>query len=143
MAARGAAEPGAVVLGSRLFVDEVPWRSTVGNVASRLLLRAVTGLRLVDTQTGLRAYPAGLLPWLAQVPGDRFEYELEVLLRGAPGGATTEANGGLGGSFHAERVAVTPCAWLTINVGLGHGSGGTGLGELVVLPRSSRFSMNL
>lgn len=84
VAARGAAEPGAVVLGSRLFVDEVPWRSTVGNVASRLLLRAVTGLRLVDTQTGLRAYPAGLLPWLAQVPGDRFEYELEVLLR-APG----------------------------------------------------------
>lgn len=31
---------------------------------------------LADTQTGLRGYPHRQLDWLADVPGDRFEYEL-------------------------------------------------------------------
>ncbi len=34
-----------------------------------------------DTQTGLRGIPVGMLPWLRQVPGERFEYEIEMLLR--------------------------------------------------------------
>ncbi len=80
VAARVAQEPDTVVLGARLFVDDVPLRSRVGNDLSRLLFRAVTGLHLQDTQT-LRGYPATALPWLLDVPGDRFEYELEVLLR--------------------------------------------------------------
>jgi hypothetical protein len=35
---------------------------------------------LADTQTGLRGFPAHLLPWLLRVPGDRYEYELQQLL---------------------------------------------------------------
>lgn len=36
---------------------------------------------LIDTQTGLRGYPARMLPWLVSEGGDRFEYELRLLLR--------------------------------------------------------------
>lgn len=69
-----------LVLGTRRFTGDVPLRSRVGNTATRLLFRAVTGTPVHDTQTGLRAYPAAMLPWLLTVRGDRFEYELEVLL---------------------------------------------------------------
>ncbi|MEU4222097.1 glycosyltransferase family 2 protein [Actinoplanes sp. NPDC026623] len=62
---------GSVVLGARRF-DRMPLRSRVGNVAVDLLFRGVTGRALTDTQTGLRAYPAGLLTWLSTFPGERF-----------------------------------------------------------------------
>ena len=74
---------GAMVLGVRGFDGAVPVRSRLGNSASRLLFRLATGTALRDTQTGLRGYPAALLPWLLTVPGDRFEYELRVLLQAA------------------------------------------------------------
>ena len=74
---------GAMVLGARRFTGDVPARSRFGNGATRLLFRLATGRRLLDTQTGLRGYPASLLPWLLSVPGDRFEYELVVLLQAA------------------------------------------------------------
>ncbi len=70
-----------VVLGGRRFVGEVPLRSRAGNAATRWLFRAVTGRDVRDTQTGLRGFPPGLLPWLGTVRGDRYEYELEQLLR--------------------------------------------------------------
>jgi glycosyltransferase involved in cell wall biosynthesis len=71
----------AMVLGCRRFTGAVPARSRLGNTVTGMLFRAVTGLRLTDTQTGLRAYPARMLPWLRQVAGDRFEYEQQLLLR--------------------------------------------------------------
>ena len=72
----------AVVLGARRFAgDDVPARSRWGNAATRVAFRLGTGRALQDTQTGLRGYPATVLPWLLDVPGDRFEYELSVLLR--------------------------------------------------------------
>lgn len=70
-----------LVLGAREFTGPVPSRSRVGNAVTRRLVLLVTGLDLRDTQTGLRGYPAALLGWLRSVPGERFEYELEVLLR--------------------------------------------------------------
>jgi putative flippase GtrA len=73
----------ATVLGVRGFDGAVPARSRLGNTASRVLFRLATGTALADTQTGLRGYPAELLPWLLTVPGDRFEYELRVLLQAA------------------------------------------------------------
>lgn len=72
-------QPGAVVLGSRL-VDAMPPRSRFGNSVTRVLFGLSTGTPLRDTQTGLRAYGPALLPWLQTVPGDRFEYELSLLL---------------------------------------------------------------
>ena len=71
-----------LVLGVRGFTGTVPLRSRFGNSATRLLFRLATGSDVRDTQTGLRGYAAGLLPWLLQVPGERFEYELNTLLQG-------------------------------------------------------------
>ena len=67
-------------LGARRFAGDVPARSRFGNTVTRWVLGAVAGLRLQDTQTGLRGYPAAHLSWLQHIPGDRFEYELSVLL---------------------------------------------------------------
>lgn len=76
----------AIVLGERAFTGDVPLRSRVGNAATRHLFRLATGHRLHDTQTGLRAFPAELLPWLGRIRGDRYEYELTMLLRAARDG---------------------------------------------------------
>ncbi|MDN4474384.1 glycosyltransferase [Demequina sp. SYSU T00192] len=70
----------AVVLGVRAFVGDVPLRSRLGNRVTAVLLTAVAGVRVSDTQTGLRGYPASLLPWALGVRGERFAYELELLL---------------------------------------------------------------
>ncbi|MFF2622820.1 glycosyltransferase family 2 protein [Oerskovia jenensis] len=73
----------AVVLGSRAFSGDVPLRSRAGNSVTRWLFRAATGLRVQDTQTGLRGYPASMIGWLLDVRGERYEYELNVLLAAA------------------------------------------------------------
>ena len=81
-------DPGArrVVLGTRTFDGEIPLRSRVGNTVTRWLFTAATRTTLTDTQTGLRGLPAGILAWACGVPGERYEYELQVLLRAARAG---------------------------------------------------------
>lgn len=71
----------AMILGCRAFTGDVPWRSRVGNRTARAMFRRAAGWSLSDTQTGLRGVPAGVLPWMLEQPGDRFEYEQNVLLR--------------------------------------------------------------
>ncbi|AEV85635.1 glycosyl transferase family protein [Actinoplanes sp. SE50] len=71
--------PGRVVLGVRRF-DRMPPRSRFGNTVTQAVFRAATGRTVSDTQTGLRAYPADLIGDLCAVPGERFEYEMNVLL---------------------------------------------------------------
>lgn len=86
VAARLAAQPPgrpATVLGARAFTGPVPARSVLGNRVTARAFHLATGLRLRDTQTGLRGYPAALLPWLRSVRGQRFEYELNLLIRAA------------------------------------------------------------
>ena len=75
-----------MVLGSRSFAGNVPARSRLGNAATGLLFTLATGERIPDTQTGLRGYPADLLPWLRSVRGDRYEYELNLLLEAKTNG---------------------------------------------------------
>ncbi|MEV6350817.1 GtrA family protein [Actinoplanes sp. NPDC051851] len=81
--ARHLSETGHMVLGVRRFTGTVPLRSRFGNGVTRGLFHLVTRRSIVDTQTGLRGYPANLLGWLGAVPGNRFEYELRLLLRAA------------------------------------------------------------
>lgn len=81
----------AIVLGQRNFAGpDVPARSRFGNSATRWLFRLSTGRRIQDTQTGLRGYPAGLLRWLQGVQGERYEYELNVLLQAVDAGIAIE-----------------------------------------------------
>lgn len=71
----------ALVLGCRSFSGEVPKRSRFGNTVTRFVYRAVTGLSVSDTQTGLRAFGSALIPFMLNVEGDRYEYEMNVLLK--------------------------------------------------------------
>ena len=70
---------GRVVLGSREFAKDVPLRSRFGNVMTRQVFGFVTGAKLMDTQTGLRAFPRAILPELLVLDGERYEYEMSVL----------------------------------------------------------------
>ena len=72
--------PGTLVLGSRKLRENVPLRSQFGNTATRLVYHISTGQKVWDTQTGLRAFCASLIPQLLTIPGERYEYEMNVLL---------------------------------------------------------------
>lgn len=72
---------GAVVLGCRDFsLASVPSRSRFGNRTTSLVFLLLCGLKISDTQTGLRAIPAEYIPELIPVKGDRYEYETNMLL---------------------------------------------------------------
>ena len=74
------AHPDSLVLGSRALKENVPLRSQFGNTITRLVYRLSTGLKVHDTQTGLRAFSTKLLPELLSISGNRYEYEMNVLL---------------------------------------------------------------
>lgn len=74
-------ETNRTTLGCRDFtLPHVPPRSRFGNHATSLVFKIFCGITLSDTQTGLRAIPASVLPTLTEVAGDRFEYETNMLL---------------------------------------------------------------
>ena len=77
------AEPEELILGGRRFAGRVPLRSRFGNGVTRLVFRLSTGAKVHDTQTGLRAFSHRLLGELREVKGERYEYEMNVLLRWA------------------------------------------------------------
>ncbi|QWW19345.1 bifunctional glycosyltransferase family 2/GtrA family protein [Schaalia sp. 19OD2882] len=87
---RHAQATGHITLGVRSFGADTPLRSRVGNLATAKLFGLATGWALADTQTGLRAFPASQIPWLLEVPGQRYDYELRVLLAAAEQGLTCE-----------------------------------------------------
>lgn len=59
---------------------DVPPKSRFGNNATRIVFRLLCGIRISDTQTGLRALPRDYLPPLTALGGERFEYETNMLL---------------------------------------------------------------
>ena len=76
------AEPDKVVLGCRDFdLPNVPPRSVAGNKFTSRAFRIFFGIRLSDTQTGLRAIPAQYLQEFCEIEGERFEYETNMLLQ--------------------------------------------------------------
>lgn len=72
--------PEALVLGCRQFSSDVPFRSRFGNQLTRVLFRWQSGIALSDTQTGLRAFSSQLIPRLLLIPGERYAYEMNMLL---------------------------------------------------------------
>ncbi|EOT49294.1 MULTISPECIES: bifunctional glycosyltransferase family 2/GtrA family protein [Enterococcus] len=77
---RARQSPNQVVLGSRYFGKDVPFRSKFGNLLTSKLLALTTGIKIPDTQTGLRVIPRSLIPQCLTVPGERFEYEMNMLV---------------------------------------------------------------
>ncbi len=72
--------PDSIILGSREFGKDVPARSKFGNVMTRNVMALFCGLKLRDTQTGLRGFSRSLIPNFLTTAGERYEYELNVLL---------------------------------------------------------------
>ena len=72
--------PDTLYLGSRRLEGKIPLRSRFGNSMTRLVYRISTGLKVHDTQTGLRAFDGTLIERMQKIRGDRYEYEMNVLL---------------------------------------------------------------
>ena len=69
-----------LILGCRNFHQEqIPFRSRFGNLLTCTLFRLLYGIRVSDTQTGLRGISYGLLPRFCALSGERFEYEMNML----------------------------------------------------------------
>ena len=72
--------PDTLVLGKRKRGKNTPFASKFGNILTRGVYYMLTGTDIYDTQTGLRAFHEKMLFYLLQVKGDRFEYEMNMLL---------------------------------------------------------------
>ncbi len=72
--------PGTMVIGMRALDKNVPLRSRFGNTITRFVYHLATGMSVHDTQTGLRAFSGELIPKLSDIPGERYEFEMNELL---------------------------------------------------------------
>ena len=73
-----------LLLGSRDFSrnnPNVPPKSRFGNRMTSGVFRVLYGRWLPDTQTGLRGFSRNLLDFMLGISGDRFEYEMNMLIR--------------------------------------------------------------
>ena len=72
-------ETNNVVLGSRKFDKSVPKRSRNGNFMSRLCRTLITKEYVPDDQCGLRGFPIKDVFNIITLPGDHYEYEMNVI----------------------------------------------------------------
>lgn len=102
----------ALYLGSRDFsLPNVPSRSRYGNRTTSVIFKLLYGQWLPDTQTGLRAFPREDLSFMLNVEGERYEYEMKVLIACAREGIpmipitieTIYENDNAGSHFHPIR----------------------------------------
>ena len=106
--------PSSIVLGCRKFVGKVPLKSMLGNKLTRAVFSLITGNIISDTQTGLRGFSASMLPWLVQLKGNRYEYEMNQLLEAKKAGyhfhcipiETIYENNNEGSHFHPIRDSI-------------------------------------
>lgn len=71
-----------LVLGCRDFDKEsVPAKSKFGNKITRTVYKLMTGTAITDTQTGLRAIPLNAMKKFKDLPGDRYEFEMNMLMQ--------------------------------------------------------------
>lgn len=77
-----------LVLGGRVFKEKVPLRSRFGNSVTRAIFNFVSGQKVHDTQTGLRGIPVSSLEKMSQLKGERYEFEMNMLLEAKRSGLT-------------------------------------------------------
>ena len=80
--------PSTLIIGSRRLKQNAPFRSKSGNFITRIFLHALTPVSIYDTQSGLRSFTHDLIPLLTEIEGERYEYEMRMLIdvnrRGIP-----------------------------------------------------------
>ncbi len=105
---------GIIWLGKRVLGKDTPVKSLFGNTVNRIVFLLITGKMIYDTQTGLRGLPSGLLADMLHIKGERYEYEMNVLLEMVRLGAdmkeieiqTIYINNNSGTHFHPIRDAL-------------------------------------
>ena len=71
---------GSLLLGSGAQSKDSPLRSRIGNYITKKVFSLTTGVKVEDTQTGMRAFSKQLIPKLIKIQGNRYEYEMNMLL---------------------------------------------------------------
>ncbi|MCU6761328.1 undecaprenyl phosphate 4-deoxy-4-formamido-L-arabinose transferase [uncultured Roseburia sp.] len=77
---KAAGNPKSLILGCREMDASVPWKSKAGNQLTKKVFYLKTGVKVSDTQTGLRAFSSDLLDFMLEISGERYEYEMNVLV---------------------------------------------------------------
>jgi glycosyltransferase involved in cell wall biosynthesis len=78
----------SLVIGVRVFTvfpcnkkRKIPLRSKFGNIITKQIFRFCVGKSLSDTQSGLRGLNTNFLPSLMRINSNRYEFELEMLIK--------------------------------------------------------------
>lgn len=72
---------GHLILGCRNFQDNaISFKSKFGNGIKKGAFWLFCGLKISDTNAGLRAISMSLLPQIMEIKGERYEYETNMLL---------------------------------------------------------------
>lgn len=73
--------PDSIILGSRIYEKEtIPLKSRIGNRIIDFIVNKKNKLNLKDTQTGLRGFSSKYLDELITIEGQRYEYEMNMIL---------------------------------------------------------------
>ncbi|NLB61619.1 MAG: glycosyltransferase family 2 protein, partial [Clostridiales bacterium] len=78
--------PNALILGGRRFDNQVPLRSRFGNFVTRNVFALANNKYVYDTQTGLRAFSTSKIKEFLKIEGDKYEYEMNMLMFAARSG---------------------------------------------------------
>lgn len=70
----------SLILGTRLQNKEMLLKSRIGNSITRIVFKLATKKSVYDTQTGLRGIPYQYLEEFINIEGNRYEYEINMLL---------------------------------------------------------------
>lgn len=74
-------DPKKLVIGYRNFDEkQVPFKSRFGNKLTRTIFGAFVGIKIIDTQSGLRAFGTKTMETFLRTTGERYEYETNMLI---------------------------------------------------------------
>lgn len=74
-------ETGKMIMGVRDFSDKIiPLTYRVWNNATKIIFSYIYGSKLPDCLCGLRGLPRSFMEKIANLPGERYEYEINVLI---------------------------------------------------------------
>jgi len=105
----------SLIVGTRNFSGKnIPFKSRWGNRITSLVFMLSMGKRCPDTQTGLRGIPGRYTKACLSIPGERFQYEMNMLLEFARSKipfvfvpiSTIYLEGNKSSHFHAVRDSV-------------------------------------
>lgn len=73
--------PLMLIMGCRMFGQDVPLRSRFGNLVTRTVVKFFCGIKVSDTQTGLRGIPGQLITPLLRLTASGYDFEMNMLVK--------------------------------------------------------------